>query len=65
MHVVVSMKKISKTKLSLRAESIRKLVNQDLAVAQGGLPNPTRTGCAGDCFTYKCGETLGCASDLC
>ena len=53
------MKKISKTKLALRAESIRHLANQDLAVAQGGMPPQTRTACAGDCDTFMC-ATANC-----
>jgi hypothetical protein len=47
------MKKISKIKLALRGESIRNLARRDLAVAQGGLPNPTVSGCVGDCETFK------------
>lgn len=53
------MKKLSKTKLALRAESIRHLAGQDLAVAQGGMPPQTRTGCAGDCDTQTC-ATVHC-----
>jgi hypothetical protein len=48
------MKKLSKTKLALRAESIRHLANQELAVAQGGRPPQTQSGCASDCDTFKC-----------
>ena len=58
--VLVVMKKISKIKLGLRAESIRNLASRDLAVAQGGLPNPTVSGCASDCDTFKCGGTAPC-----
>ncbi len=55
------MKKIAKTKLALRAESLRHLVNQELAGAQGGKPMNTRSMCAGDCETAKC-SGLNCGS---
>ena len=51
------MKKISKTKLVLRNESIRNLSDRALGVAQGGKPPATQTVCAGDCATFKCGTT--------
>jgi hypothetical protein len=48
------MKKISKTKLALRAESLRHLANHELAGAQGGKPMNTQSMCAGDCETTNC-----------
>jgi hypothetical protein len=55
------MKKIAKTKLALRAESIRHLANQELAGAQGGKPMNTQSMCAGDCETTNC-SALACQS---
>jgi hypothetical protein len=52
------MKKLSKTKLAIRAESIRNLANQELAGAQGGKPPQSQSGCAGDCDTFKCGSNV-------
>jgi hypothetical protein len=51
------MKKISKTKLALRTESIRNLGDQDLVGAQGGKPAQTQTQCAGICDTFHCATT--------
>jgi hypothetical protein len=59
------MQKTSKTKLSLRAESIRELAKHDLSFAHGGRPAPTRTGCAGDCDTNTCNDTDLCYTVYC
>ena len=53
------MKKISKTKLALRTESIRTLGATHIAAVQGGKPPQTQTACAGDCDTFKC-ATANC-----
>jgi hypothetical protein len=42
------MKKITK-KLALNREVVRSLADLEMAVAQGGLPNPTRSACGAVC----------------
>ena len=52
------MKKLTK-KLSFDRQTIRHLMNVDLSAAQGGAPNPTRSGCQTECVprTSDCGGT--------
>jgi hypothetical protein len=62
------MKRMNK-KLALHKETVRSLRDLDLLNAQGGLPNPTISGCDGQECTprYTIGCTDGCApfTDLC